>query len=363
MRVIAIHLLNDYSGSPKILKQLLNIWIKNNIESHLFLSGGREGFLTAIPKVQEHFYWYVFVKNPFLRLFFLVVSQIVLFFKLLFFLRKGDVIYVNTVLPFGAGIIGKMKKCKVIYHIHETSVKPKILKRFLFGVVEWSASEVVFVSKFSANQETLNVVKRVVYNVLEYDFVVESQRFLKNKKVTDIQIVLMICSLKEYKGVYEFVKLAKLNLEFDFKLVVNATQEDIDRFFGAKQLASNLQIYPTSKEPSIYYKEASVLLNLSNPERWIETFGLTVLEAMAYGLPAIVPRVGGLVELVEDGVNGYLIDCKNLDLISCRLNELFQDTDLYNRMSVNALSKSALFREKDFEMATLNILFDNEVAD
>ena len=68
MRVIAAHLLNDYSGSPKVLMQLLKGWTKNNIETHLYTCSGREGFLSDIPKVNNHFYWYKFAKNPFVRL-------------------------------------------------------------------------------------------------------------------------------------------------------------------------------------------------------------------------------------------------------------------------------------------------------
>lgn len=135
MRVIAAHLLNDYSGSPKVLMQLLKGWTKNNIETHLYTCSGREGFLSDIPKVKNHFYWYKFAKNPFVRLAFFTISQLILGFKLFFFLKKTDVLYVNTVLPFGAGIIGKIKGCKVIYHIHETSMKPLILKKFLFAKI------------------------------------------------------------------------------------------------------------------------------------------------------------------------------------------------------------------------------------
>jgi len=32
----------------------------------------------------------------------------------------------------------------------------------------------------------------------------------------------------------------------------------------------------------------------------VETFGLTILEGMTYKLPAIVPPVGGVIELVEE---------------------------------------------------------------
>ena len=43
------------------------------------------------------------------------------------------------------------------------------------------------------------------------------------------------------------------------------------------------------------------------PSIWEEAFGLTVIEAMASGVPVVATRVGGITELVEHGVTGYLV--------------------------------------------------------
>ncbi len=354
MRVVSVHLLNDYSGSPKVLMQLLKGWTKKNIETHLYTCGGRDGFLSDISNVNNHFYWYRFAKNPVIRLLFLTLSQLFLGLKLLFFLKKSDVLYINTVLPFGAGIVGKIRGCKVIYHIHETSIKPKILKKFLFGVVKWSATEVVYVSHFLAEQEFMDNTKNVLYNVLEKDFVNKAQQNLNKEK--NSKIVLMICSLKAYKGVNEFLKLAQINPQFTFQLVVNANQNEIGEYFKNDLLPPNLTIYPTQKDTHQFYKEASILLNLSDVNLWVETFGLTILEGMAYGLPAIVPPVGGVVELIEEGKNGFLIDSKNINLISEKINELLSNAALYNKMSKDALEKSKFFGEDYFENESTRII-------
>ena len=50
-------------------------------------------------------------------------------------------------------------------------------------------------------------------------------------------------------------------------------------------------------------RQASIFVRPST----LEGMPLTVLEAMASGLPVIATPVGGTPELVEDGVNGYLV--------------------------------------------------------
>ena len=107
--------------------------------------------------------------------------------------------------------------------------------------------------------------------------------------------------------------------------MVNANQSDIDEYFKNEVLPLNLIVYPTQKETHQFYQEASLLLNLSDVNLWVETFGLTILEGMAYGLPAIVPPVGGVVELIEEGKNGYLIDSKNIELVSEKILDAFPD--------------------------------------
>ena len=354
MRIIATHLLNDYSGSPKVLMQLLKGFTKKNIETHLFTSLGRDGFLSGIENVNYHFFTYKFSENKFLRLFFFLYSQLVLFVKLAFFLKKTDVVYINTILPFGAALIAKIKGCSIIYHVHETSMKPLILKRFLFGIASFSASEVIYVSNFIAQQEPLRGRKSVLYNVLEKSFVHLANK--NNKKAKTDKIVLMICSLKKYKGVDEFVSLAKINSDFVFKLVVNASQTEINDYFKNEILPSNLFLYPTHKNLHPFYEEASIILNLSDVNSWIETFGLTILEGMAYGLPAIVPPIGGVVELVENGENGFLIDSKDLTTISEKIRSILTTPELYRSMSKNALEKSHFFCEDYFENESIRLI-------
>lgn len=57
----------------------------------------------------------------------------------------------------------------------------------------------------------------------------------------------------------------------------------------------------------------------------MESFGLAALEGMACGVPCIATRVGGVPELVEDGVNGLLFPVGDVEAMSAAAVELLRD--------------------------------------
>ncbi len=355
-RILAFHLLNDKSGSPKVLRQLLTDWTKfNDVEIHLFSSFNENGFLTDIKGVHFHRTWYRFASNPWLRLVFYSWSQLMLMIKLLFILRKSDIVYINTVLPFGAAIAAKLKSCRVIYHIHEVSIRPKVLKWFLLYVVRNTANEIIYVSKYVKNTHNItNVESHVVYNAIEESFL---ESVTAKEQKSELTNVLMVCSLKKYKGVLEFLALANSHSKYHFKLVLNAQESEIKNFFHGIALPNNLTILPVQKNLHPFYHWADVILNLSRPDEWIETFGLTIIEGMAYALPAIVPPVGGILEVIENGVTGFAIDSRDTNLLNKKLEYILEDLDVYKMMSQNAKSRLEIFREKNMLSQVEKIIF------
>ena len=75
-----------------------------------------------------------------------------------------------------------------------------------------------------------------------------------------------------------------------------------------------------------------------------EGLSLALMEAMMCGLPAVVSNVGDLADLVEDGVNGYLVDYHSPEAFAVRIAELLADEHKLTSFS-EAAHRSALPHE------------------
>ncbi|MBB6732564.1 glycosyltransferase family 4 protein [Cohnella zeiphila] len=71
-----------------------------------------------------------------------------------------------------------------------------------------------------------------------------------------------------------------------------------------------------------------------------EAFGLVNVEAMASGLPVVASRVGGVSEVVEDGVTGLLFDPANArSELGSRITRLLRDEALRQQMGRNGMER------------------------
>lgn len=358
-KIIFVHLLNDYSGSPKVLLQVIRAVQKNGYNIELYTGKSEDGFLSGLTN-KHNFYFYKRFENKYLTLITFMLSQLSLFFKLLKYRNENVIIYVNTMLPFGAGLAGKLMGKPVYYHVHETYVRPAIFKRLLRTIIQISASKVIFVSEYLKNSEIFsNMEQSVVCNALPKTLVEAAEESQYQYKKDGTFNVLMICSLKDYKGVNEFLSIASVcgqEKDVTFTLVLNAEKSEIEMFFQSRKLPSNLVIIPRQQNVIPFYENSSLLLNLSRIDEAIETFGLTIIEAMSFGVPVIVPPVGGPAEIVRDEIEGYLISSYEIDKIANTIIALSRDEAKCIELSNNAKIRSADFEESVFEKNILEVI-------
>jgi glycosyltransferase involved in cell wall biosynthesis len=84
-----------------------------------------------------------------------------------------------------------------------------------------------------------------------------------------------------------------------------------------------------------------------------EGFGVVCAEAMAHGRPVVASAVGGLLDLVEDGVTGYLVPPGDVPALREALEQLLVDEELRHRMGAAARERARRFSWEAATEATL----------
>lgn len=360
--IVCFHLFNDYSGSPKVLKMVLQGILDKGYEVDLITSkGGVLDELTGHTNLKRISYSYRFSANPVITMLRYLGVQLYTFlitFRYLF--QKQTVFYINTLLPVGPALAGRIMGKKVIYHYHENAFAKGLSYKILAAVMQKLAHKIICVSQYQRAFLGRKSGVCVIPNALPKEFT--SRLHPDTEAAFKRQTVLMLSSLKEYKGTREFIELANRLPQYKFILVINDTDKNIDKYltnnnlYSIKEKKRNLIIYSRQSDVIPFYNSASLVINLTNPLLAVETFGLTTLEAMTNGLPVIVPTQGGIAEMVTNGENGYKIDVQDLNKIIECLHLLLSNQKLYNKLSNNTLFYSRNFNIDTMTRSILSLL-------
>lgn len=335
------------SGSPIILRTVLEGLLRKNY--HITLRTSRGGTLDTLhdKNLSTSHYYYHFSRHPLVTMARYAWVQLHTFFYALRFIgQKNCVFYINTLLPVGPALAGKLIGKRVIYHYHENAwIKGRVYKT-LSWMMQWIASDIICVSDYQRRTLLDNRKVTVIPNAVADGF--GSEAHADANAAYKRKTILMACSCKRYKGVESFFRIAERLPHLQFILVLNETAENVSAFLKDLDAPSlpNVKVSPSTNNMADVYARASLLLNLSDRTQFIETFGMTVVEAMCFGLPCIVPVVGGISELVQDGVTGYHVDSHDTELLVQKINALLTDRDLYCQMAAETTIASQKFSEK-----------------
>jgi glycosyltransferase involved in cell wall biosynthesis len=371
--IVCVHLLDDYSGSAKVFAAAIAVLSEAGHRTTVLVgSHGSPGFIRSRHAVETVPYRFLSRKIPLLMEFLLVQWRLYRRVRHALRAEGATAVYVSTVLPVGAILAGRVSRRPVVTHLHEVGLGTRALFTVLLASAVRFSTRLVAVSNYVAQELSLPADRtRTIHNSLdpaEWDRVCTIAGRRRPPMRDEPFEVLMLCSLKWYKGVGTFVDLARACRTSDspvlrrahFKLILNCEQAEFDVFLQEASLGGPAPMVQAIRRPaSVYdhYASAHLVLNLSLPEGWVETFGLTLLEAMACGIPVVSPVIGGCTELFEDGDGGWRIDARDTAALMQRIEILGSQPAAWQAASAQAIRAARRFSPAAFS-ARVTALFE-----
>jgi len=168
-----------------------------------------------------------------------------------------------------------------------------------------------------------------------YDFIrdesVRDEARLRYAKPGDA-ILMHLSNFRPVKRVPDVVKaFARINKEVPAQLLLIGDGPDRSAAeYLAHDLGIHSRIHFLGKQESV--NELLPLADLMIMPSDMESFGLAALEAMACKVPTIATRVGGVPELIDDGVTGLLFSVGDVDGMARGAIDLLRDRARLNEM-------------------------------
>ena len=111
--------------------------------------------------------------------------------------------------------------------------------------------------------------------------------------------------------------------------------ENIHRLICAYKIEKSFILRGFIDKMETFYQGLDLYINTSLHEG----LPMSVIEAMAHGIPVIAPNTGGLVEILNNGSQGYLIEGRNPKIFAEKCLKLIRDKDLYQKMGIASRDK------------------------
>ncbi len=268
--------------------------------------------------------------------------------------HRLQIMHVHYAIPFAAAAIMARQIApelglKVVTTLHGTDITLVGSSPSFRPVTQWSIEQsdaVTAVSRYlrdeTYRQIPVNKEIEVVHNFIDPDrHDVREPRCIPEKR-SQRQVTLMhISNFRPIKRVEDVVRIfARVRDSMDARLVLvgdgpeyTRTRELVERL----GLADAVRYVGVVDEVAPLLKAADVLLLPSETE----SFGLVALEAMASGVPVVASDVGGLPEVVEHGVTGFLAPVGDVDAMAGYCLRLLEDCGENSRYGQAARRRAA----------------------
>lgn len=184
-----------------------------------------------------------------------------------------------------------------------------------------------------------------IYNPLSFKSIEKSK--------CDEKVILFVGRLhKKQKGIDLLIEaFNKIYKECDgwiLKIVGDGPDKDeIAAMIKDLHLENRVILEPFTSDVKKYYLNSSIFVSSS---RW-EGFGLVITEAMECGLPVVAFGNSGPKEIInENGKNGFIVKCEDVDELADKIKLLINDVDLRKKIAQESMKRALDFSFEEISM-------------
>jgi glycosyltransferase involved in cell wall biosynthesis len=263
---------------------------------------------------------------------------------------KPDIVHGQSIAMGVAGFLAKkcLRKPYVVYGRGSDVYLSWLFKGLISRLVLKNADAVIALTQDMKRemQKSWNRDIWVIPNGIDlegFDNLPRDEMRAKLRAKANEKLIIFVGRLRPAKGLKYLIKAIDIVKQSDqsarLLLVGEGPEEEsLKRLVRKLNLESYLEFVGQIQNEEVpRYMAAADILVLSSLS---EGFPVTVLEAMASGLPIVATRVRGLPETIEDGQNGFLVEPKNPGQIADRLLRLLGNDELRASISANNRDKA-----------------------
>ncbi|WP_284244731.1 glycosyltransferase family 4 protein [Methylobacterium haplocladii] len=243
-------------------------------------------------------------------------------------MARSDLVYVNTSVVADYLVAARFFRRRCVVHIHE--IPEGFVRTVLRALTRWSGCGIIFNSRATQRAFAPNPARagRVVYNGIADPGRPKGMAYRGDRPLR----LLMLGRISRIKGQDAMVEaMGSLPAAIRDRIalrIVGSAFEDAEReraladAITEAELDRSIERLPFTPDPSEHFRWADIAVV---PSRLPESLGRVAIEAMAYGIPPVVSEIGGLPEVVEDGVTGWLVPPGDSAALAQRLTALVTD--------------------------------------
>lgn len=277
-------------------------------------------------------------------------KAIISYFKFIYILvsTKIDIVHIHTSYNMSFYrktaffLIAKFFLKNIILHVHsgrfDSFCNKNKFNKYLVRMIFQHSKVIIALSNYWKDiflnySDNKNV--KVIYNPIN----IEKYSSTLDKKSTEIIFVFMGV-LNKAKGVYDLLDvIEKLIIKYKnikFKLCGNGQLDEVRTIIKKKEMNEYIELtgWIGEKEKIRTLRESDIFVLPS----YIEGLPMSILEAMASGLPIISTNIGGIPEAVINGENGFIIEAGDKESLYEKSLLLIGSEELRYKMG-NANSK------------------------